>query len=1457
MTPIAFISHSDKTGNSAAQMIYDKLTSPSLDVQTFLSTNISPGKDFVEEIIENLVQTDILFFVIDSDSPNSPWMKWEYDFCKKRYAKIVHVVYLNANLDDPKLGYLNQQSVRIAYHHYRDDILRDRIYGLITKLDSNTVQRAKTRESIEIDLDLDAMRVNPDNMIVVSGQIHAQNYHSIQNVGRAYLHIPNRNTNVPPNSLDVGPFAIDTDGRFAYKINLPDIQPRIDTQTLYIEVRVGPTARVIPLRRNSQDAAPTNDPTSTDNNVFDEDDVTRIQDNMRRHSNGVLKSTIMDIDGWRSLRPQVENIQSLLEKEDRVVLTGDKGSGKTVILCNLYEMLSDKRRIILVRCDDFLHSDSVDHLDMMLGGNSKISDCLAGMQDGKKTVLLFDSLDAVSRDARSMSLFRQFIQRLWSIDNVQTVCSVRTYDYEYSPAISSVQWGTRVDVDDLPEDSLEDALLHIGNHTVPDELKKILRNPLRLKILQLVASKNPEANFANVKSEIGLYQEHWKEYVDKNSQRNEISTTLLEAARMMITSRTVAVMRQALGGGQDLGGLDAACSSNILEVSGDHARFFHHAYLDYVASQYVLQAHPDIVGFLESDPHNVFFLPTLAFTLSLMRDGGKLQYLKTIASICNSNLQYYWKSAALKSLAELDGFSKGEIDPIGRILSDDTDLQRHFLLAATELANPFWLLAWSDTRIKIWLEKPHNAKIILDYIKSLSGHRDLHDRMIRLVRIIVDNGDLHPLIRQKAVMSTADMLSAPTAGWYVDLSRHPEARVRNGVVSCLEALLDADEDAAATAFANVVAYRETSSAKTQFMSHGSFNMTSNKTQDNSHAIWAACEAFPDLLAKKPAVMMGAAMASLDSINRGRLDGDKIVEDHRTLLGFPDSSPHSKMIKSINGALPGLIAVDAPKYASLLASSRLASFHHILLAALVERPEQHKDLIYDELLSPSLLLLPSIRGPARDAIRLVSPLLSQTKIEKLIAVVMELGATGGDDSNRHRPERADRLKSYYLSAFDRSVLPAVCAELVDRYPQPPPSSRDPPSKAVTAPWPPVPTAETERGTPVTAEQAVALLLEDGGAERADALTLLEQAVDRAGDASAGLDDALAAQMRALFLGLTTHPDPRRDEPDGGPGEMITVEPTVRGLAARGLIRLCALAQDRSLLPAIESMSKDRVNTVRGSVAEDLGLLYGADAALARRIAVRYSADADRRVLFYMPNVLFMLARNHPDDALLAIQNILSRRESTAAMTEYVSQALLFLALGKGHAGAWDVLQGVIEDASLPVEIRRCIPFILKEGYLFNPPTQDQAIEILSKLLDSEEKSVRAAASFFLLVSVGDGGADGLPALIDKIRPLLDKIALETDAVPYNPEIIETLVRFLKDYWHLLPELALDLLEKVSRMPYASYNPVLMDETVAALNGLFRTLAGDDDQHRCLSVLDSYVKAGWPRAMALLREIGRPD
>ena len=838
-----------------------------------------------------------------------------------------------------------------------------------------------------------------------------------------------------------------------------------------------------------------------------------------------------------------------------------------------------------------------------------------------------------------------------------------------------------------------------------------------------------------------------------------------------------------------------------------------------------------------------------------MHDGGKSGYLGTVMSVCKSELPYYWRIAAVRSLAELDGFSAEELDPIGRLLDADHALQRHFLLEAGRAKNPFWLRIWSGQRMEEWSVQYHNARMMLDYLASLSGHKRLHGRIIHLIGLMLGNENIHPLIRQKAVEATAGMSDPSKASWYLELSRHPDARVRAGVLPCLEGLLDADGDAgrAADAFANIASYQETSREPTEFVSDGTLRLVSNKMQDNALAVWSAGEVFPALLAKRPREMIGAAIKSLESAWPARRGPYGIGEDHsRMWYGRPDPSGHAKIVGSIAKELPRLLAEDAPGFAQILAASRPAVYHRILLDAMSSQPGRFAGMICEELSRPGVLVLPSLRDSARESICLASPHLSRPQAKALLDVIMAL-----DD-----PERpgAGAIVSYYLSAFDRSALSPEHLDVLKRWPPAPATA---PATAPAAgrgeplpfipPLPPPSPAEIDKELSEAAGKR-------GKEGRPVDHVLLSRAVAHAAGDAGDLDGGMAARMRVLFLGLADHPDPRENAPSregGGGGDEIAVRPTVRGLAARGLIRLCARTRDRSLLPAIEALSKDSVNTVRGDVAEELVLLFGVDADLTRRIAARYSADADRRVLLYLTRTINLLAKDHPDDALAAVRNILGRQEATGYLAEYLPHALLFLALSKDVSRAWDLLQGALEDTTLPTEIRRGMPYALKEGYLFWHGTQDRALEIFSKLLDSEESKVREAASFFLLSSIGDKGTRAAESLIGKMNKHLDKIAREADARPYNPQIVGTLVVFLRNHWRRMPERALDWLEKISNMPYASYQPAFMEGTVATLNEMFRSTTDERDRNRCLTVLDSFVKAGWPKAMDLLREIGRPD
>ena len=60
-------------------------------------------------------------------------------------------------------------------------------------------------------------------------------------------------------------------------------------------------------------------------------------------SDGTYNSIPKDIDNYTITRTDhIDEITKTLERENRIVITGNKGTGKSVILCQIYKKLRNK-----------------------------------------------------------------------------------------------------------------------------------------------------------------------------------------------------------------------------------------------------------------------------------------------------------------------------------------------------------------------------------------------------------------------------------------------------------------------------------------------------------------------------------------------------------------------------------------------------------------------------------------------------------------------------------------------------------------------------------------------------------------------------------------------------------------------------------------------------------------------------------------------------------------------------------------------------------------------------------------------------------------------------------------------------------------------------------------------------------------------------------------------------------
>ena len=169
-------------------------------------------------------------------------------------------------------------------------------------------------------------------------------------------------------------------------------------------------------------------------------------DLIARASEGAAASIPREISGITMCRSeQVAAVERLIEDKGRAAIVGDKGSGKSVVSCLLYERLAERGAALLVRCDDFLDIESAEDLDRtIVPGRSlaRLAGSAARAPHGAAggMTIIFDSLDAAGRNERTMRAFRRLLEILWGA-GARTVVTVRRYDYEYSGAIQTTNWG--------------------------------------------------------------------------------------------------------------------------------------------------------------------------------------------------------------------------------------------------------------------------------------------------------------------------------------------------------------------------------------------------------------------------------------------------------------------------------------------------------------------------------------------------------------------------------------------------------------------------------------------------------------------------------------------------------------------------------------------------------------------------------------------------------------------------------------------------------------------------------------------------------------------------------------------------------------------------------------------------------------------------------------------------------
>ena len=467
-------------------------------------------------------------------------------------------------------------------------------------------------------------------------------------------------------------------------------------------------------------------------------------------------------------------------------------------------------------------------------------------------------------------------------------------------------------------------------------------------------------------------------------------------------------------------------SRNIIlsEERHDQIRFFHHAYLDYVASRFIIARHAEFVDFLLENEYNVFLRPTIVFALSVLYQRNPEQVIGVIEKILTSQLKHFWKISALTALAKIDKSSTRSFATLGRLLTEKSMLQRHFLMEINKQANFFWYDLWKDSFFIDWSSSPSNpnSPFIVDYLESVAGQTNDTQSVFKIIRSIVENNK-NSWSKRKAIELSSKIDAEGKADWLLELSTNDDTHIRTGVLKDLPKLIETNPEPVPDIFCNIYTYVELSDDVTHAATRGTFALTSTRSQDNRMVIWEAERLFPRLLECNPRQAIASAIKVLEKLRKDKMAESQcnVVEDygHIWFESHAHTSNESKLFEHITAYLGKCTNKKLKELMPLFNSTPLATFHAIWIDELVKRKEEFAGEIFNAISDPVVFEIATLRRSVKSAIQKAGPFLEKSQITALLHNVMSINSSGKrGNATINNP---DRIKAEFLSCFSADAL----------------------------------------------------------------------------------------------------------------------------------------------------------------------------------------------------------------------------------------------------------------------------------------------------------------------------------------------------------------------------------------------------------------------------------------------------
>ena len=365
------------------------------------------------------------------------------------------------------------------------------------------------------------------------------------------------------------------------------------------------------------------------------------------------------------------------DKKNLLVLEGDKGIGKSVILKDVYEELKNQNYTVLGIKADKYYANTPNELEnkIFLDNDITFSRIIGALNTYKRQlVVIIDQLDALSQtlslNRECIQTYNRIINELIDEKNIRVIISSRSFDLRYDAELSVYKSREyqNIKASLLDEKEVKDTLNKFKVRISNKKVIELLRTPNQLEVFCKLPNKQ-KINFNTLSSLKDLYDALWKSLILVN-QNLRLSELLYFIAVEMYDKQQILVNDKY---SKDYyNEIQYLLSNQLIIEDQSNIQFFHQTFYDYCFSRQFVERGNDIFIYLNENEQNLEIRSILNMVFEYLREYDHKKYISNLQSILISKqYRFHLKSLIIGNLGACANPTKDEKKIVSKLILEN------------------------------------------------------------------------------------------------------------------------------------------------------------------------------------------------------------------------------------------------------------------------------------------------------------------------------------------------------------------------------------------------------------------------------------------------------------------------------------------------------------------------------------------------------------------------------------------------------------------------------------------------------------------------------------------------------------------------------------------------------------------------------------------------------------------